>query len=492
MKKYKKLYIVCTILIIIVTVLSVTKEMQNDTFFTIATGNYMLENGYDNLDHLTWHNNLEFYKLRWLFDIIIAVIYNIFKFTGIYVFVVLIACITEISLFNILIKQKNNIVLSFIITIGSTLLIANLQAFTGRAQIISYLLLLWEVYFIEKLINTKSKKYYLFLFIISVLIVNFHASVWLMTVILVLPYFAEAVIYKLLKNKSNEKRKFIIEPINIKILIIALLCIILGSTISPIGTYTYTYMFKNIGGLSSEFIGELLPTDVINSVGMMVGITIIDVLILATKTKIKLSDLLLYFGLFVMAILAKRNQVFLYLIGMIVIARIISNFFELYDKENILERTNKFCSRNMVLFYISITLILVLSGNIGIRLHEEYINEKQYPVGAVNYVKKNLDYKNLRVYNNFDYGSYLEFCGIPAFVDSRSEIFCKEFNNTEILQDWLETRKGYKNYNETFEKYKIDYAIIENNEIINTYLSVDEKYERVYEDEEFSVYCKKM
>ena len=82
MKKYKKLYIVCTILIIIVTVLSVTKEMQNDTFFTIATGNYMIENGYDNLDHLTWHNNLEFYKLRWLFDIIIAVIYNIFKLLG--------------------------------------------------------------------------------------------------------------------------------------------------------------------------------------------------------------------------------------------------------------------------------------------------------------------------------------------------------------------------------------------------------------------------
>ena len=64
MKENKKIYIVFTILIIIITALSITKEMQNDTFFTIATGNSILNNGYDNLDHVTWHNNLEFYKLR--------------------------------------------------------------------------------------------------------------------------------------------------------------------------------------------------------------------------------------------------------------------------------------------------------------------------------------------------------------------------------------------------------------------------------------------
>ena len=45
--------------------------------------------------------------------------------------------------------------------------------------------------------------------------------------------------------------------------------------------------------------------------------------------------------------------------------------------------------------------------------------------------------------------------------------------------------------NETFEKYGIDYAIVENNEIINTYISADEKYEKVYDDETFSIYMKK-
>jgi hypothetical protein len=61
----------------------------------------------DNVDHLTWHENLGFYKLRWAFDVAIAFIYNTFGFAGIYAFVVLIACLTAFSLFNILLKQKN-------------------------------------------------------------------------------------------------------------------------------------------------------------------------------------------------------------------------------------------------------------------------------------------------------------------------------------------------------------------------------------------------
>lgn len=338
MKENKKIYIVFTILIILITGISITREMQNDTFFTIATGNYILENGYDNLDHLTWHGNLEFYKLRWAFDVTIATIYNMFNFTGIYIFIVLIGCITMCSLFNILLKQKNNIIISFILTVLSTFLLTKVWAFTGRAQIMSYLLLLWEVYFVEKLINTNKKRYYIILFFISVLIVNFHASVWPMTIILMMPYVAEGIMYKIIKNKNNDKKKFIIEPINLKLLIGAIICMVLGSFISPIGTYTYTYMFKIIGGLSSQFISELATTDILTSVGMIIGLAIITVLLLATKTKIKLSDFLLYFGLFFMAILARRNKPFLYLIGMIAIARLISVFFAMYDKDNLLEK----------------------------------------------------------------------------------------------------------------------------------------------------------
>ena len=489
--KNKKLYIVFSMLLIVIILMTVTKEMQNDTFFTIATGEHILQEGYDNVDHLTWHENLGFYKLRWAFDVAIAFIYNTFGFAGIYAFVVIIASLTALSLFNILLKQKNNIVLSFIATVISMLLMTSNWSFTARGQIISYLLLLLEIYFIEKLISTKQKRYYIIFFVMSALIVNFHASVWYMTIILVLPYLAEAIMHKIMKNKNLEKSKIILEPISIKMLIIVILCLVLGSFISPIGIYTYTYMFKVIGGISSTFISELQQTDIISSIGMILGLIVIDILMLATKSKMKLSDILLFFGLYFMAILARRNQAFLYLIGTIPVVRLITNFFETYDTENILEKVNNFFSKNWVLGCTTIVIVIGLSSNMVTRIREKYVNEKKYPVEAVNFIKENLDYKNLKIYNSFNYGSYLELSGIPAFVDSRSEIFTEEFNNVTILKDWLETSRGNVNYNDTFAKYEIDYAIVEDKEIINTYISVDENYEKVFDDETFSIYMKK-
>ena len=288
-----------------------------------------------------------------------------------------------------------------------------------------------------------------------------------------------------------KKSKIILEPISIKMLIIAILCLALGSFISPIGTYTYTYMFKVIGGISSTFISELQQTDIISSIGMILGLIVIDILMLATKSKMKLSDILLFFGLYFMAILARRNQAFLYLIGTIPVVRLITNFFETYDTENILEKVDNLFSKNWVLGCTTIVIVIGLSSNMVTRIREKYVNEKKYPVGAVNFIKENLDYKNLRIYNSFNYGSYLELSGIPAFVDSRSEIFTEEFNNVTILKDWLETSRGNVNYNDTFEKYKIDYAIVEDKEIINTYISVDKNYEKVFDDETFSIYVKK-
>ena len=489
--KNKKLYIVFRMLLIVIILMTVTKEMQNDTFFTIATGEHILQEGYDNVDHLTWHEDLGFYKLRWAFDVAIAFIYNTFGFAGIYAFVVIIASLTVLSLFNILLKQKNNIVLSFIATVISMLLMTSNWSFTARGQIISYLLLLLEIYFIEKMISTKQKRYYIIFLVISALIVNFHASVWYMTIILVLPYLAEAIMHKIMKNKNLEKSKIILEPISIKMLIIAILCLVLGSFISPIGTYTYTYMFKVIGGISSTFISELQQTDIISSIGMILGLIVIDILMLATKSKMKLSDILLFFGLYFMAILARRNQAFLYLIGTIPVVRLITNFFETYDTENILEKVNNFFSKNWVLGCTTIVIVIGLSSNMVTRIREKYVNERKYPVEAVNFIKENLDYKNLKIYNSFNYGSYLELSGIPAFVDSRSEIFTEEFNNVTILKDWLETSRGNVNYNDTFAKYEIDYAIVEDKEIINTYISADENYEKVFDDETFSIYMKK-
>lgn len=72
MKNEKIKSVLLLLLLILFMVILVNKTFQNDTFFTIAIGQNILENGIETEEKLVWHEGLEFSNPRWLFDILIA------------------------------------------------------------------------------------------------------------------------------------------------------------------------------------------------------------------------------------------------------------------------------------------------------------------------------------------------------------------------------------------------------------------------------------
>ena len=61
----KKKYIIFSIIIVIFTIGIVRKQMENDTFFTIPIGEYIVQNGgLDGYDHWSYHENLKFTHSR--------------------------------------------------------------------------------------------------------------------------------------------------------------------------------------------------------------------------------------------------------------------------------------------------------------------------------------------------------------------------------------------------------------------------------------------
>lgn len=65
--------------------------------------------------------------------------------------------------------------------------------FTDRAQILSYMLFLLEIYFIERFLENKKIKYVIGIFLLSVIIANIHAAAWPLMFILVLPFLGEYI-----------------------------------------------------------------------------------------------------------------------------------------------------------------------------------------------------------------------------------------------------------------------------------------------------------
>lgn len=410
MNKLKNIIII--ILIIIFTISVVPRSFQNDTFFTIAKGNDVLENGVQKEEKLVWHEGLEYTNSRWLFDTIIATIYNNFNFIGVYILVLIIAVFQALIynyILNKIIKRKE---ISCLFTLITIYFVSN--EFAARAQIISFLLFLIEFYCIEQLVKTNKNLYFIILIFVPFILVNIHASVFPVYFVFYLPYIAEFILSKIqLKNKTENK--IIVENISIKKLLILVIIGVIMSFCTPEGVSPYTDMFKAMGGLSAEFIDELQPLDIFDEIYFSV-LSIIAIAILGfTKTKIRLTDSLYILGFGIMALSTYRCVFFFYLISSICIYRLVNDFINIYEI-SIKDKYIKNTIETVIIIFIVIFSVQKFTYN----LTHEYADITVYPVEIADYIVNNLDIDNMRIYNNFHMGGYLEFKGIKVFIDSRS------------------------------------------------------------------------
>ncbi|MDD6878952.1 MAG: hypothetical protein PUD59_01825, partial [bacterium] len=84
MKKDKRM-IYFLILILIYGSSLVYKTFQNDTFYTIKIGEFIIKHGIDMKDHFSFHANLMYTYPHWLYDVFIFFMYTLGGFKGIYI-----------------------------------------------------------------------------------------------------------------------------------------------------------------------------------------------------------------------------------------------------------------------------------------------------------------------------------------------------------------------------------------------------------------------
>src|SRR5699024_8154939 len=85
-----------------------------------------------------------------------------------------------------------NQLVSFFITLGVMYLLKSFIC--ARAQLVTYILFALTILFIEQFMETKKKRYIVYLIIIPIIIANIHTAVWPFYFILYLPYIVEYII----------------------------------------------------------------------------------------------------------------------------------------------------------------------------------------------------------------------------------------------------------------------------------------------------------
>ena len=558
-KNKEKIFWVLAIILIVIFAISVSpKSLQNDTFYTITIGKLISENGIDGQDHFSWHEGLPYEYPHWLYDLGMYKIFEIGGWDAIYISTCIFASILGICIFISNSNLTKNSILSFFVTIAVLYLLKSYIA--ARAQLVTFILFMIFLYNIEKFLQNRKMINAIMLLIIQTIIANLHVAVWPFTFVLYLPYIAEyliaciieIVLYKkvpifLIKDKirdlnnkiaKNKIDKTKIEKIkdkiqilsskleqkqlkaekikekrekelkntykitleknpNTKWLILIMVVSLLTGLLTPLGKTPYTYTYLTMIGNTVKNINEHLPLTLTKNVEMMCTLVVLLSLLIFTKAKIKLSDLFMLGGLTYLMFSSRRQQSMFVLIGSVAFTRIVTNWLTSnFNYSN--EKFAKICINAFSMFIIS-AIVLILSSDLYNKVkNDKYINENTYPVQASEWILNNLDVKNIRLFNEYNYGSYLLYKGIPVFIDSRADLYAPEFNTktgkkidgNDIFIDFINESSVSVYYGDIFKQYNVTHVILYKGSKVNMLIQKadSEKYKEIYSDNSFIIY----
>lgn len=514
--------------------------LQNDTFYTIKIGEHILQNGIDMKDPFSWHENLQYTYPHWLYDVVIYLVYSIGGQVGIYISTIVLSITLGLTMYLVNTKLTKNKLTSFVLTIGAMYLLRNYIA--ARAQLVTFILFILTVYFIEMFLETKKKRYAVGLIIIPIIIANVHLAVFPFYFVLYLPYIAEYMIYilsnteiivvtakidrlnkKILKTTNedeiqkikdeinrleqknektiNKKEKINANPYKIKIrgnnnvkalIIIMIICLFTGF-LTPLGTTPYTYLIKTMQGSTTHNISEHLPLTLVNNLEFMCTLVLFIAILTFTDTKIRLSDLFMLGGLVLLTFYTRRQFSMFTLICVIILNRLINALLDKYDPEGCKKAIKKMTTITGMI--VTICLVLTISViQYKPKMKDHFIDENSYPVEAATYILKNLDINNIKLYNEYNYGSYLIFRGIPVFIDSRADLYAPEFNpGEEIFNDYINLANvNVDNVEEELDKYGITHMLMYKKSKLRKFVEQNtEKYNLLYEDDNFCLFERK-
>ncbi len=540
-KASTKFTIMAVILIAIFCLALTPVTLQNDTYYTIKIGEHIVNEGIDMQDPFSWHENLPYTYPHWLYDLLTYLIYNVFGMTGIYVTTCILSVILGLSVYTVNRKLCKNQLFSFLLTIGVMYLIRGYIA--ARAQLVTFILFVWTIYFIEKFLETKKKRYAVGLIIIPILIANLHAAVFPFYFVLYLPYIAEyliasiseCIIYRKVKVKSLELRikalskkeensekveklkeelKVLLEKIDkVKVkrtkdlqnpyklrltkktatkwlILIFIICIFTG-LLTPIGNTPYTYLVKTMEGNTTQNINEHLPMTLANDTDVICTLILFLAIMIFTKVKIRVCDLFMLGGLCYLMLATRRQVTMFALICSLILNRMLVELTKIYTKESI-EVAVKKLTKAVGIIVISVIMLGFSYYMARNKFDDTYIDKTAYPVDACDYIIENIDLGKARFYNEYNYGSYMLFRGIPVFIDSRADLYAPEFSGKkdDIFMDFINTSNIGTFYEDTFEKYDITHVITYKNSKMNMIITKtkDPKYKELYSDDYFVVY----
>ena len=467
--KFSKNFIILFFIVSAICFFLIDYTREADIWFLLSHGRYVLNNGFPHTDILSMHTRLNYVMQQWLSSVIFYIIYNYLGKIAFYIFIFLMNLVITYLIYKLCVVISNKKFSSCFITV-ITIILLQRWYIVPRPQIFTFIILIMVLIMLE-LYSSKRKKYLNYMPLLSILLINFHGSMWPMIFVFCMPYVAELILKK-------DKDVF-------RLIGIMIISIVVG-LINPYGLESLTYSIKSYGLDSIRaVVGEMRTFNLLGedfvvywSVFTLLIFFICNFIILkySKKKNIRVAHLLLFYGTFFMALSSLRN------ISLFIIATLpfLVKYFEFKDIKKF--NLSKEWRINYGVFLI---LFVAVFATAIINKKYEFVHDVD---AALVYLNKH-ENKNIKLYTEYSFGSIFEYYGYKPYIDARAEVFTKKMNNKEdILDEYIQFNLDESTRDEFIKKYDFDYYLInsEYKELLDYLLNYEEEdFELVLEREYF-------
>ena len=444
---------------------------DNDIWFIMNNGRYVLSNGIPYIEPFTIHQGFSYVMQQWLSAILFYGSYHLFGKLGLLGLVTIVYFVISFVYYKICFLLTSNKKTSLLVTV--LVMLFSYEYIISRPQIFTYLILLIELFCLEKYCKTNDYKKLICLPFLSLLSINMHASVWLLQFVFMLPFICNGI---KIKNITINKVK-------VKPLLITFVLMFLAGFINPYGYKAMTFIFSIFGIPEiNKLVAEMQPSSFIMfhyKLALLLLIANVILICINRKVKLDIRFILLLCGGFVFASMHAKCVIYFFWYGCFVLAKVLEGYKDFTFKIDIKNKIIKSLGRGLSIgLFFSLVVTFVFTS---IEIVKHFRMKTNYIYDVVDYIEDNYEKESIILYVDFNDGGYTEFRGIKSYIDPRAEVFFNRLNRKEnILTEYLSLSEEDTNFKEFVNKYSFSHLIVENGSYLEKYLATDENYVKEY------------
>jgi hypothetical protein len=505
-------FIVMGVFLVFVFLFTTFKIADDDFFWHLATGRYIVENGVipgtDVFGELT--QNVKWIPFEWGWDVFSYLLYQIGGFNLILIFRSIALVFIFWFIFRLLNKFRVNSIVSLIVL--ASLIVAMMDRLTPRPHVITYLFFIVLINILVSAKYLERNKYYKYLFFLPLIFLiwgNFHPGVLAGGLILFIFTVSETLVYLFPDKLTSSGITALNKDQLIKLWVISIASALV-LLINPHGIQTYIYTYGHTNMKMLEYIKEWRspfdPEVGYSFINLLFKIFLFGGFLILIYAYIR-KDIfvaIIYIGFVLYSIRAIRFMIDYEIIIAFFLALSLDYFINLLKQKN---SFNKFISfvlyNNIVKIAVVLGMIFVMynipDGSLYVKIMRYYrifglgVDNAYMPVQLMDFVKEN----NIsgKAYNYFESGGILVWSipGQKNFIDSRNL-------NDDIYFEYRSIMTKGAGFADKIEKYGFDFIIYVDPDLIRrpqtlqsniiSYFSDNPNWKLVYWDDRSFLFLK--